>query len=126
MSPPPKLSRRGLTIGGIAVAVAAAVAGVYEVPRLFKPRAKGQYADLVNLLDEPDKAAIVGRTFRQNGYGPTIEELAEADLKKRLHNRALPALIEEDLPRLDRMVEADGWVIPFTLATVCILAAASV
>ena len=114
MSP---LSRRNVTIGAIA-ATAAAVGAVYEAPRLFKPRAKGQYAEIVNLLDEPDKAAVVGRAIRD-----AAPERTEAELKKRLHGRKLTALVEEDLPHIDRMAEAQGWVIPATLAEVCVLAA---
>jgi len=120
MSPPPKLSRRTLTIGGIAAAGAALVAGaVYELPRLFKHRAKGGHAELVDLLDDPDQAAVVGRAV----HG---EELAEGDLKKRLAGRTLPAVMVEDCARIDRMAEAGGWVIPNTLAELCILAARSV
>ena len=121
MSPAPELSRRSLTVGGIAIAAAAAVAGaVYEVPKLFKPRARGQYADLVNLLDDPDQAGVVGRALK--GFGDA--EIAQADLKKRLPGRTLSALIAEDAAR-GQMAEADGWVIPATLAAVCILAAQS-
>ena len=123
MSPPPKLSRRSLTVGGIAVAVTAAVAGaVYEVPKLFKHRAKGQYADLVNLLDDPDQAAAVGRAVHTNNIDVPIEEFVVAPFKKRLAGRPLAALAVEDSAR-GLVAEAGGWVIPQAVAEICLLAA---
>lgn len=119
MSPPPKLSRRQVTLGGIALAAAAAVAGaVYEVPRLFKHRATGEYADLVNLLDEPDQAAVVGRAVQDD----SIKEEA-AGLRATLKDRRLVDVLDGDLAQA-RLAEADGWVLPQTLATLCALAAA--
>jgi hypothetical protein len=119
MSPPPKLSRRTLTIGGLAAAGAAAVAGaVYEVPKLFKRRAHGEYADLVNRLEDPAQAAVVGRAVH--------DDVSESDLKKQLAAHPLPALLSDDSAHIDRMAEAGGWVIPATLAELCVLAARSV
>lgn len=119
MSPPPKLSRRTLTIGGIAAAGAAAVAGAaYEVPRLFKHRAKGEYAQLVNLLDDPDQAAVVGRAVHD-------EDLSEGEVRKQLAGRSLSTSMAADSASIDRMTEAGGWVIPATLAELCVLAARS-
>ena len=129
MSPPPKISRRTLTLGGIAAACAAMIAGaVYEVPRLFKHRARGHYADLVNRLDDPEQAAIVGKAVdRASGdAGPSFEEEAAGDLKNRLAKQSLSQLIQDDSTDIRRMVEADGWVIPLALAEICVLAAESV
>ncbi|MBV9992913.1 MAG: hypothetical protein JOZ72_16670 [Alphaproteobacteria bacterium] len=127
MSPPPKLSRRTLTIGGIAAAGAAVIAGAaYEAPRLFKRRAHGEYAELVNRLDDPDQAAAIGRAVQMHNLDSPLEELSEADLKKRLAKRTLPELMDQDCTRIETMSEAGGWVIPYTLVELCILAAASV
>jgi hypothetical protein len=123
MSPPPRLSRRAVTIGGIAGAAAAAVSGaIYEVPRLLRHRARGEYADLVNRLDDPEKAAIVGRAMPEHAV-LTKEELSE--LKTALAAAPLSdvALAEA---RDDRLREADGWVLPATVATLCALAAQAV
>lgn len=129
MSPPPKLSRRGVTLGGIGVAVTAVVAGaVYEVPRLFKHRVTGEYAGLVNLLDEPDQAAIVGRSLPAfaSDIGPYVPDFAFGDLKKRLAKKSLRRLLAEDSAGpTARIVEADGWVMPLALAELCVLAAQS-
>jgi hypothetical protein len=129
MSPPPKISRRALTLGGIAAAGAAAVAGaVYEVPRYFKRRARGHYADLVNRLDDPEQAAILGKAVDRapGDAGQSFVEEAASDLKKRLSNENLSRLMLDDATDIRRMVEADGWVIPLALAELCVLAAQSV
>ena len=127
MSPPPKISRRGMTIGGIvAVAGAIVAGGIFEGPRLLKRRAKGQYADLVNLLGDPDQAAIVGRAIHLGESDPPVEKLSQTDLRERLKGKTLSALAAEDSAHFERMVEAEGWVIPLALAEVCILAAESV
>lgn len=127
MSPPPKITRRGITIGG-AVAVGAAIVagGIIEGPRLFRRRAKGQYAELVNLLNDPDQAAIVGRAIHLGESDPPVERLSQTDLKQRLKGKTLSTLVAEDSAYFERMVEAEGWVIPLALAEVCILAAESV
>ena len=123
MSPPPKLSRRSLTIGGIAAAGAAVIAGVvYEAPKLFKRRLHGEYAELVGKLNDPEKAAVVGRVIEDRG-NPSKEELSE--LKAALARTSLADVATADAKE-DRLAEADGWVLPATLATLCTLAAQSI
>jgi hypothetical protein len=133
MSPPPKLSRRTMTLGGIAAAGVAVITGaVYEVPRLFKHRAHGEYADLVNLLDDPDQATVVGNAiFKQADPGPSVDagvilenkvrELAD-NLRARLKRETLAKVIDADVAG-GKLIEADGWVIPETLAVLCLMAA---
>jgi len=121
MSPPPKLSRRTLTIGAIAAGGATLVAGVvYEAPKLFKHRLHGEYAELVGKLSDPEKAAIVGRVIEDH---PSKEELSE--LKTALAKTSLTDIATDDTKK-DRLTEANGWVLPATLATLCALAAQSV
>ena len=123
MSPPPKLSRRTLTFGAIAAAGTAVVAGaVYEVPRLIKHRARGEHADLVNRLADPEQAAIVGRAVHLDAG----EESAAGDLKRRLSKKTLQELAADDSLELHRMVEADGWVLPLAVAQLCVLAAQAI
>jgi hypothetical protein len=123
MSPPPKLSRRAVTIGGIAAGGAAVVAGaVYEVPKLFKHRLHGEYAELVGKLNDPEKAAVVGRAI-QDRSAPSKEELSE--LKTALATTSLADVAIADAKH-EKLTEADGWVLPATLATLCTLAAQSV
>lgn len=133
MSPPPKLSRRVVAIGGFAVAGAAVVAGAaYELPRLFKRRARGEYADLVNRLDDPDQAATVGRQIlRQMDLGPSVDAGAAtdnmirqmaADIRTWLKHKSLKDLVADDIAQ-HKLAEVDGWVLPTTLAGLCALAA---
>jgi hypothetical protein len=122
MSPPPKISRRAVTTGALAGAAAAVIAGaVYEVPRLLRHRARGEYAELVNHLDDPDRAAIVGKAMPEHAV-LTKEELSE--LKTALARTSVSDLAIADA-RDDRLKEADGWVLPATVATLCALAAQS-
>ncbi|HVU21945.1 MAG TPA: hypothetical protein VHE09_14525 [Rhizomicrobium sp.] len=128
MSPPPKITRRGMTIGG-AVAIGAAIVagGVFEGRRLFKRRASGRYAEIVNRLDNPEAAALIGKSVEMitpDGITPADE--AARDLKARLAMKPLAALIENDLAALESMAESGGWVLPLALAEVCVLAADSV
>jgi hypothetical protein len=123
MSPPPKLSRRALTIGGIAGAGAALVAvAINQVPRLLRHRARGEYADFVNRLDDPEKAAVVGRAMSARAV-LTKEELSE--LKTALGTSPLSDVAASDVKN-GRLREADGWVLPATVAALCVLAAQAV
>ena len=128
MSPPPKITRRTLTFGGLATAGVAVVAGaIYEVPRLFKHRASGRYAEIVNQLDNPDSAALVGKSVEMiTPDGTTMAEEAARDLKTRLAKQPLASLMNDDTRALESMAEANGWVIPLALAEICVLAAESV
>lgn len=118
MSPPPKLSRRSVTLGGIAVAAAAAVGGaIYEAPRLFKHRASGEYADLVNRLDDTEAAAAVGRSVAADN----LHEIA-SDIRAQLKKHPLSGLLAQDAAD-GKLAEAGGWVLPATLALLCAMAA---
>ncbi|HTT98169.1 MAG TPA: hypothetical protein VMF58_08970 [Rhizomicrobium sp.] len=128
MSPPPKITRRGMTLGG-AVAVGAAIVagGVFEGRRLFKRRASGRYAEIVNQLDNPENAARIGKTVEMiTPDGVTMADEAARDLKTRLAKQPLAALMRDDTVTLETMAEAGGWVIPLALAEICVLAEQSV
>jgi hypothetical protein len=122
MSPPPNVSRRAVGIGALVGALAALGAGaIYELPRLLRHRARGEYADLVNRLDDPEKAALVGRTMPERA--PSKEDLAE--LRSALTNTALADVATADA-RENRLEEADGWILPTAVATLCALAAQAI
>jgi hypothetical protein len=134
MSPPPKITRRTITIGG-AVAVGAAIlaGGILEIPKLIKRRSRGHYADLVNLLNDPEQAAIVGKVIHFNSIegdtlpdGRTLAEISAVDLRSRLAKKTLSDLMIDDSDDPARVVEAGGWIIPMALAEICVLAAQSV
>ncbi len=132
MSPPPKITRRGMTIGGaVAIGAALVAGGIFEGPRLFKRRARGRYADLVNRLENPEQAALVGRAVLDGAYqgfrdDPPFEEEASSDLRERLAENSISQLMSSDSEMISHMVEADGWVIPVVLAELSILAAKSI
>jgi hypothetical protein len=123
MSPPPKISRRGFTLSAAAVAGVALIAGAaYEGPKLFKHRARGQHADLVNRLTDPEQAAIVGRAVHLDASEDSIAN----ELRKRFAKNTLAELAAEDSTRIERTAEADGWVLPLAVAQLCSLAAQAV
>ncbi len=128
MSPPPKISRRGMTIGGaVAIGAALVAGGIFEGPRLFKRRARGRYAEIVNQLENPENAALLGKSVDMVvPEGMTMSEEAARDLKTRLAKQSLSALMKDDTNALESMAEANGWVIPLALAEICVLAAESV
>ena len=128
MSPPPRITRRGMTVGGIVAIGAAIVAGgIFEGPRLFKRRARGRYAKIVNQLDNLESAALVGKSVEMiTPDGTSMAEEAARDLKTRLAKQPLSALMNDDASALQNMAEANGWVIPLALAEICVLAAESV
>lgn len=102
--------------------------GIFELPKLIKHRARGHYADLVNRLDDPEQAAIVGRVVDKSASdtAQSFEEEAASDLKRRLAKQNLSQLMRDDSADIGSLVEADGWVIPLALAELCVLAALSV
>jgi len=128
MSPPPKITRRGMTIGGITAIAAAIVAGgIFEAPRLFKRRASGQYADLVNRLDNPEQAAALGRAFKEalpasDETLTSLEEKIAPYLRKSLTKQTLPELIARDAADQRLIGEVGGWVMPATLISLCVMA----
>ena len=103
MSPPPKISRRGFTLGAAAMAGVALIAGaVYEVPKLFKRRARGQHADLVNRLTDPEQAAIIGRAVHLDASEDSIAN----ELKKRFAKNTLAAT---SAPRIPQIWSCTAW-----------------
>jgi hypothetical protein len=111
-----------MAIGGVAAAASALVAGaVYELPKLFKRRASGEYADLVNRLDDPDQAAVLGKEMLDQGGDGALREAA-ASIRARLARTSLPDLLAEDVSA-HRLREAGGWVVPEALAAICAMAA---
>ena len=128
MSPPPKITRRSMTVGG-AVAIGAAIVagGIFEIPKFIKRRARGHYADLVNLLNDPEQAAIVGKTVhfdRPDGTTSSLEDAASA-LRLELNGHALSDRLSREITS-GELTEANGWVMPTTLATLCSMAAQSI
>ncbi|HVZ91613.1 MAG TPA: hypothetical protein VG843_08180 [Rhizomicrobium sp.] len=123
MNRSPYLSRRAAVLGGVAAGLAAIVAGaIVEGPRLLRRRPRGAYARLAGRLDDPEQAAIVGRAMRADG---AATKAAAADAGRRLAGRSLTQVVSEDVRDMGGLVEIEGWVLPRTLAELCLLAARS-
>ncbi len=126
MSPPRRLTRRAVAGGAIAVGTAAAAAVALRVaPGFFRQRAHGAYADLVNRLGDPSQAARVGSAWLDgDGQGRRIgARRAADDLRRGLAGRSLDQLLLDDTVRDGGLVEVSGWVLPLSLAKLCLLAA---
>jgi hypothetical protein len=119
------LTRRPVLIGLAATAVAVAAGIALDIPTLFRRRATGPYANLVNTVEDPDSAAVVGRAIL--GRVPLTGRLLEQSAsfaRDRLAKETLEETVTVDAAH-NFLVEADGWVLPITLGTLCILATQS-
>lgn len=125
ISPRQLLTRRPVLAGLAATVVVVATGIALDVPNLFRKRAKGPYASLVNALEDPPSGATVGRAIlgRVPLTGGLLEK-AESFSKERLAKEKLQDAVKTDAAR-GFLVEADGWVLPITLGTLCILATQS-
>jgi len=126
MSTPRQVLSRRPVLAGLGAIVALAIAGIaVDIPKLFRKRAKGPYADLVNHVEDPESAATVGQAIL--GRVPLTQRLldqAVAFSRDRLSRTSLHDTVAVDAER-NFLVEADGWVLPITLGTLCILATQS-
>jgi len=119
MSPPPKLSRRTVTFGSMAAGIAILGGALYELPKFLKRRAHGAYAPLVNALPDAEAAAALGRA----AAGDISAEAAASDIRTRLKGKTLADLAAADSADPNGVVEIGGWVLPLSLAEMCVLAA---
>jgi hypothetical protein len=118
-------SRRPVVVG-LAATTAAAVAGI--IADLVTPkhrRVSGPYAALVNQLDDPEAAKVIGTAIlaKTANSGAAIRE-AQTFASERLARERLANTISTDIER-GFVTEANGWVIPITLGALCVLAAQS-
>ena len=116
-----KLFNRRTVIIGVGAAAAVAVAAV-EGPRLLRPRhAPSPYDDLFEKLDDRDACAQIGEPLLAGNADFNADQVAK-DLRAKLKHRKLADAVREDAEK-SRVSEADGWIIPDTLAQLCALAA---
>jgi len=120
----PLLTRRPV-LAGLAAVVAAVAAGIgIDLVQPKHKRATGPYAGLVNNLDDPDSAAIIGTAILAHAANKTaaIHEAANF-AKDRLKSETLSSALTVDAAQ-GFLTEVNGWVIPITLGALCVLAAA--
>ena len=116
-------TRRKMLLGAGGVVIVAAAA--FEGSRLFRKRyAPSPYDDLMALLDDRDADAQVGEAVLSGNNAFDPKKTAK-DVRERIGKRPLAQVMIEDAKE-GRVLEADGWVIPETLALLCALAAKTV
>jgi hypothetical protein len=117
-----RVSRRTMVLGGgVAAALFAAAFGV-TLPQLFGRRyAPTPYDDLLATLGDREQAVQLGAVARV--AEPTFSAKAAArELRQRLERRTLAEVIDADVKER-RVAEIGGWVVPESLAQLCLLAA---
>jgi hypothetical protein len=117
-----RLSRRTMVVGGgVAAALFAAAFGL-TLPRLLARRyAPTPYDDLLAALVDREQATRLGAVA--HAAEPAFNPRAAArELRQRLERRTLAEVIDSDI-RENRVAEIGGWVVPESLAQLCLLAA---
>jgi hypothetical protein len=117
-----QIARRPL-LRGVAAAAGLAIAGValVEAPKLFAPHhPPSPYDDLLAQLPDRDSAARIGAAVLA-GRNTFDAPRAAADLRKKLASHSFAAVLESDIAGA-HMEEAQGWVLPEGLVTLCALA----
>ena len=115
-------SRRAVTVGGgIAAALGLAAIGI-TVPRLFGHHyRKTPYDDLLAQLVDRGEAVKVG-SAALDGMGKVTAAKLATEIRPRLDRRTLLEATNSDLAE-SKLAEVHGWVLPETLARLCVLAA---
>jgi hypothetical protein len=111
----PSLQRRRLIVGGL-TAIGVGVMGVYTLKTVgYMRRAHNrQFDDLVSLIWNREDAERIGLIVL-DADGQFEPWNVAPQLRRRIGRRKLPDVVLEDA-REGRLVEANGWVIPETLA----------
>ena len=114
------LTRRNILIGaGGAVVLAAAS---FEGGRLLRKRyAPSPYDDLLALLEDRDADAQIGEAVLAD-IDDFDAKSVSASVRERIGKRRLAQVMIDDAGD-GRLLEANGWVMPETLALLCALAA---
>lgn len=107
--------------GGVAATLFAAAFGL-TLPHLFGRRyTPTPYDDLLATLVDREKAERLGAVA--HAAEPAFKPKAAArELRQRLERRTLAEVIDADIKE-QRVAEIGGWVVPESLAQLCLLAA---
>jgi hypothetical protein len=117
-----QIARRPVLKGLLGTAaIAAAIAGVIEAPKLFAPHyPPSPYDDLLALLPDRQSAVAIGAAWLADKSRFDAGEAAR-HLRAQLAHQSLATALDADLANA-HMGEAQGWVIPGTLIALCALA----
>jgi len=119
------LARRSFVaavMGALALAGIAALEAPKFFPGLFARRyPPTPFDDLFALLPDRENAVRLGAVL--TGARPPIDkQKLAAQLRRKIGGRSLARAIAGDLAQ-NRLIEAQGWLLPDTLAQLCTLAA---
>jgi hypothetical protein len=119
------LARRPFLSGLVGVIALAGIAAL-EAPRLFPNLFAKRYPptpfdDLLALLPDRENAVRLGAVLRGIGRLPVSARRLAAELRSKVGGRPLALVISGDLAE-NRFIEAQGWLLPSTLAELCWLA----
>ena len=119
------LARRPFLSGLVGVIALAGIAAL-EAPRLFPNLFAKRYPptpfdDLLALLPDRENAVRLGAVLRGIGGIPVNARRLATELRSKVGGRSLPLVISGDLAE-NRFIEAEGWLLPTTLAELCWLA----
>lgn len=109
-------------LGVIALGGVAALEAPRLFPKLFAKRYKPTpFDDLLGLLTDRENAVRVGSVLAADGAGRDAPSIAR-ELRARIGGHSLGAVIGADIAQ-SRLTEAQGWLLPTSLADLCLLAA---
>ena len=119
------IARRPFLSGLLGLAALAGIAAL-EAPRLFPRLFARRYPptpfdDLLALLPDRESAARLGAVLVRGQPHDNARSMA-ARLRRKIGGHSLAIAIADDLAH-DRLVEAEGWLLPESLAELCALAA---
>lgn len=115
------IARRNLLIGVAAMLTVGAIGAVVELPKLLHVRGHSPYDDVISAAGDRDKAELLGRAVLAELPGFDARATAES-LRKRTTSDSVTEASMHDSDE-GNLLEADGWVLPETLALTCALAA---
>ncbi len=110
------VTRRPLVLSALALIGVGIAGGIaVEGPRLLRKRINSPYDDITDQLDDQEKAAIVGNAV--------IAKLGSFDAANsanalRIRKGTLADMAKADLAA-GHLLEANGWVLPQSLALAC-------
>ncbi|HLY05076.1 MAG TPA: hypothetical protein VKR31_04955 [Rhizomicrobium sp.] len=120
------ISRRPFISGLLGIVAVAGIAAL-EAPRLFPKLFERRYPptpfdDLFALLPDRENAARLGAALVAAMPRHIDARVVAARVRRKVGGRPLALAIGEDLAQ-GRLLEAQGWLLPDSLAEICMLAA---
>lgn len=110
-------------LGVVALAGVAALEGPRLFPKLFERRyPPTPFDDLFAALTDRENAVRLGAALVASAPRPLDPRILAAHLRSKIGGHSLALAIADDLSQ-GRLSEAHGWLVPDSLAVLCVLAA---